>query len=145
MDESQELKGELNGELDRNLEAELRAGLRSLPAPEGFADRVLGRALADNQAMGQQDQFAVLPQKLQPRSALPFFIPRAGFRVFRSGIAAALLLAIALGGYFGHRREQRIAGEHARRQVLLALRITGLTLRAVRSRVDNEHPDNNMN
>ena len=53
----------------------------------------------------------------------------------RWAIAAGLLLAVGLGGYSERRREQRIAGERARQQVFLALRITSATLHAVQNKL----------
>jgi len=43
------------------------------------------------------------------------------------------------GGYLEHQRERQIAGEHARQQVLLALRITSTTLQDVRNKVDGNN------
>jgi hypothetical protein len=57
----------------------------------------------------------------------------------RGAIAATLLLSVGVGGYFEHQRERQIAGEHARQQVLLALRITGSTLQDVRNKVDGNN------
>ena len=110
-------------EYEDELEQELRAALRARPAPEGFADNVVARS-----------------QELPHAATLPLSFRRSGFRsMVRWGIAAVLLLSITFGGYFQHRREQRIAGERARQQVLLALRITSFTLQAVRNKVDSNH------
>jgi hypothetical protein len=57
----------------------------------------------------------------------------------RGAIAATLLLAVSLGGYFEHQRQRQIAGEHARQQVLLALKITSSTLQDVRNKVDGDN------
>jgi len=46
-----------------------------------------------------------------------------------------LVAGLVLGG-LEREREQRIAGERAREQVLLALRITGSTLRDVQQKVN---------
>lgn len=106
-------------ELEAIFEQELRAGLQARSAPEGFADRVLARV-----------------------DALPHYEPTPWpLRAIRSPlvrglIAATLLFSVGVGGYFEHQRERRIAGEHARQQVLLALRITGSTLQDVRNKVD---------
>lgn len=106
--------------LDAVLEQELSAALRPLPAPLGFADRVIARSRE-------------LPQIQSPA---PVIRHLGFFPAFRWAIAAVLLVAVSIGGFFEHQRRRRIAGEHARDQVLLALRITTVTLRAVRDHVD---------
>jgi hypothetical protein len=82
-----------------SLENDLRDAMRRVPAPEGFAERLLARV------------------KEPRREARPQWWRAA---------AAALLLASILGGW-GVREavERRREGERAREQVLLALRITG--------------------
>lgn len=111
-------KGRQNEESDGSaLEKELRSGLRPLAAPEGFADRVIARV----QEMSSHR--APSHSATQP--------------IVRWAIAAVLLLTISFGGYVQRQRERRIAGEHARQQVLLALRITSCTLQAVRNKVDS--------
>ncbi len=102
-------------------EQELRNVLRPLVAPEGFADRVVARAREIS---------------LQPVHSFSTRRP-----IFRWAVAAVLLLTIASGGYLEHQRARRIAGEHARQQVLLALRITSTTLQDVRNKVDS-NPSN---
>ena len=64
---------------------------------------------------------------------------RFAIPIVRGAIAAALLLSIGVGGYIEHQRERQIAGEHARQQVLLALRITSSTLQDVRNKVDSDN------
>jgi hypothetical protein len=100
-------------------EQELRAHLQAQPAPEGFADRVLAR-------------LAAVPQ----HEATPWALRAIRNPLVRGLIAAMLLFSVGVGGYFEHQRERQIAGEHARQQVLLALRITGYTLQDVRNKVD---------
>jgi hypothetical protein len=91
-----------------DLERELREGLAARSAPEDFAERVLAR-VASREA---------------PRQSRP-----ALFRHWRGALAAVLLAAILITtAFWQHRREQRIAGERARAQVILALRITNSTL-----------------
>lgn len=108
-------------EFEDVFEQELGSGLRPRYAPEGFADRVLARV-----------------EKQSPREPKPS--PKRFLRnpVVRGTIAALLLLVIAMGGYFEHQRERQIAGEHARQQVLLALRITSATLQDVRNKLDKD-------
>lgn len=81
-------------------------GVRS--APEGFADRVMAR----------------LPRKPE-RAATPWWW----------SIAAAVLLMVCGGAYWQHAQQERIAGEHARAQALLALRLTAAVLNDVQQKV----------
>ena len=81
-----------------SLENELRQALRRVPAPEGFAERVLAR-------VGEPHR--------EPRPA------------WWRAVAATLLLGAILGGWGAHQTMQRREGERAREQVLLALRIAG--------------------
>ena len=109
-------------ELEGTFEQELRSGLRPHPAPEGFVDRVLARV---------EESPRHKPTRWLLRSISSPFV--------RGAIAATLLFAIGTGGYFEHQRERQIAGEHARQQVLLALRITSSTLQDVRNKVDRDY------
>lgn len=91
-----------------DLERELREGLAARPAPEGFAERVLARVAS----------------KEARRESGPTLFPH-----WRSALAAVLIAAALItAGLWRQRRERRIAGEHARAQVFLALRITSSTL-----------------
>jgi hypothetical protein len=103
-------------------EQELRASLQARSAPDGFADRVLARVDA-------------LPQ----HEPTPWPLRAIRNPVVRGVIAATLLVSVGVGGYFEQQRERQIAGEHARQQVLLALRITGSTLQDVRNKVDGSN------
>ncbi len=105
------------------LESWLRASLAARPAPPGFATRVM----------------AALPEERGPRIA-----PR-GRRwrpALRLATAAALALSV-LSGTLWQQHERRKAGERAREQVLLALRITAVTLNNVGQKV--AHPIDNSN
>lgn len=92
------------------LETELREQLGPRSAPEGFADRVMARIPAQ-------------------RRQLWIWQP-----AWRWAAAGALVAAVALGGA-EREHQQRVAGERAREQVLLALRITGTTLADVRQKI----------
>lgn len=109
-------------ELEQSFEQELRAALQPRSAPEGFADRVLARLDA-------------LPR----HEPAPWPIRTIRNRVVRGAIAALLLMSVGIGGYFERQRQRQIAGEHARQQVLLALRITSSTLQDVRNKVDGDN------
>jgi hypothetical protein len=94
-----------------DLERELREGLAARSAPDGFAERVLARVAS----------------RKAPRQSRP-----ALFRHWRTALAAVLIAAVLItAALWQHRREQRIAGERARAQVILALRITNSTLDAI--------------
>jgi hypothetical protein len=95
-------------------ERELREQLQARSAPGGFADRVMAR----------------VPQRRATRETFLGF----GVPVWRWAVAAVLVTGMVLGG-LEHDRQQRMAGERAREQVLLALRITGSTLRDVQQKV----------
>ena len=96
-----------------DFEQELREQLTARNAPEGFADRVMARVAERRE---RRRWF------LQP--------------VWQWATAAALAAVLAAGAGIQHQREQRRKGEEARAQVLLALRITGTTLREVERRIN---------
>ena len=81
-----------------SLENELRQALRRVPAPEGFAERVMAR---------------LNEPRREPRP------------VWWRAIAATLLLGAIIGSWGVHETLERRRGERARDQVLLALRIAG--------------------
>lgn len=96
-----------------DLEQSLRAALGRVAAPAGFAERVLART---GPRRGRRAPWWHMP-------------------VVRWALAAALLGAMAAGGVMAYRSQQRARGERARRQVMLALRITGARLHAVQTRI----------
>ena len=101
-----------------DFERELGEQLTAREAPEGFADRVMAR-VAERDA-GRQRRWRFR----QP--------------VWQWAAVSALAAVVALGVGVQHEREQRREGEEARAQVMLALRITGTTLRDVQRRIN--HP-----
>ena len=102
------------GEKMDDFEKELRAQLQARSAPGGFADRVMAR----------------VPMRQAPRGMFLGF----GLPVWRWAVAAVLVAVMVLGG-IERDHQRRLAGERAREQVLLALRITGSTLRNVQQKV----------
>lgn len=109
-----------------DLERDLREGLAARPAPDGFAERALAR-VADKEATHEQRPFrALLYNDVLAREARPVL-----FRHWRAALAAVLIATVLLAAGFWQRRQRRIAGERARAQVYLALRITNSTLDAI--------------
>lgn len=102
--------GEAKNEFEE-LERDLRDGLTVRAAPDGFAKNVLARIETR-------------------KKAAPVRMP-----MWRWAAAAAIILGLFAGGRWEQQREQRIAGEQARDQVILALRITGSTLEAVQQKI----------
>jgi hypothetical protein len=94
-------------------ERDMRDSLRPREAPGGFADRMMRRIPASG---------------LRPILQWP---------VWRWSAAAAVLLAVLLGD-LTYQHQQHIAGERARRQVLLAFRITSATLQAVQQKISDD-------
>lgn len=101
-----------------DLERELREHLRARSAPPNFTDRVMARIPAREPAPRPSRWFA--------------------WRPLWGWAALATVLAVTVFGGVEHDRQQRIAGERARSQVLLALRITGSTLRQVQAKVNDQ-------
>jgi hypothetical protein len=107
------------------LEKALKAALLREAAPQGFSERVLGKA----------------SPRAVPLSSwwrLPFV---------RWSLASAIVVACVAGGVTEHIsnrvsqqrdeqvRSEQVRGEQARQQVLMALRIAGTKLRAVQSQI----------
>ena len=99
------------------LEQELKQGLWRVPAPEGFADRVMERV-----AQREQRRLRVMPQRISP--------------VWQAGIAAMLLISILFGAAeMVHRRQERRQAEIVQHQFDVAMRVTGRTLDGVGERI----------
>lgn len=90
---------------------ELRKALRRRQPPQDFPEKVLAR----------------IRQRPAPRAVSPF----------RAWIAAAVAAVVLMTAGFSEYREhtRRIEGERAKEQLMLALRMTGATLRSVQERV----------
>jgi hypothetical protein len=107
---------------DEHIENELRRALRPEEPPAGFAERVFERV--------EQEQ----ARRAEQRSK--------GWRRFLATpalrwTAAGALCLIAAGAYEVREREQRLAGEEAKRKVMLALRITSAKMQHAESRAVN--------
>lgn len=107
-----------------SIEHELKGALRRKPAPEGFAARVMSAARKEERGAATAAAGSVVAEG---SGATPS-------RWWRAAAAAVLLTAI-LGGWTAHTVAERRAGEKARREVLLALHITGEKVRYAQSQV----------
>lgn len=95
------------------IEKALKAALQREPAPERFLDQVLLKA------------------KLRPvRGTAWWRLP-----LVRWAVAGVVTVACIAAGVSEHRRQERMRGEQARQQVLMALRITGRELRSVQRQI----------
>jgi len=115
-------------------EEKLKGELARVPAPEGFADRVMARVAAQNHAEATK-RGKVLAFR-------PGMIPRS--RIWMT-VAAAVLIAVATGS--GVRVEQHLAqqaaeqrqehakAELAQQQFALAMQVTSRTLVEVQERI----------
>ena len=86
-----------------NLENDLKRVLRRQAPPAGFAGRVMERI-----------------ERGEPRRTRP---------VWYRAAAASVVLAAMLGGYTAHRVLEQRRGEHAKEQVLTAMRIASEKVR----------------
>jgi hypothetical protein len=99
-----------------DLEHWLRQGLRPRQAPAGFSARLMAR----------------LPETSPVRSCQN----KRTFRVPAIRWATAVvLLGVAGGSYWQHQQQERVAGERARAQLFLALRMSAATLNDVQHKV----------
>jgi flagellar biosynthesis/type III secretory pathway M-ring protein FliF/YscJ len=103
--------------VSNELERELKEGLGRVPAPEGFADRVMERV-----ARKERLRIRMMPQRVS--------------YVWQMAIAAVVLLAVLFGvAEMAHRREERQRAELVQRQFDVAMRVTGRTLSGVGERI----------
>jgi hypothetical protein len=99
-----------------DLEHLLRQGLRPRRTPAGFSARVMARLPGTSQAESFQKKRT-------------FWLPAIRWAT------ATVLLGVAGGAYWQHQQKERIAGERARDQLILALRISSATLNDVQHKV----------
>jgi hypothetical protein len=99
-----------------DLEHLLRQGLRPRQTPAGFTARVMARLPGTSQVRSL-------------RKKRTFGVP-----AMRWATAAALLV-VAGGSYWQHEQKERVAGERARGQLILALRMSATTLNDVQHKV----------
>jgi hypothetical protein len=99
------------------LEQLLRRGLKPRQTPAGFSARVMARLPGTSRGSSFQKQRAFRHPAL------------------RWAATASVLLGVAGGSYWDHQQKERIAGERARGQLILALRISAATLNDVQHKV----------
>ena len=99
-----------------DLEHLLRQGLRPRQAPAGFSARLMAR----------------LPETSPARS---FQKKRIFWVAAARWATAVVLLGVAGGSYWQHQQQERVAGERARAQLFLALRMSAATLNDVQHKV----------
>lgn len=109
--------------MDR-MEEELRKALRREPPPAGFAQRIIDRARMEAQSV---------PAPLSWRERLRTWIRLPRLQMVAA--AAALVVIVASGVRYEQYRSEQRAGEHAKEQVLLALRVAGSKIEVARERV----------
>lgn len=99
------------------LENDFREALSREPAPDWFAARVMAR---------------VREQKPQPQPSLGWL---------RWAAALAMVVLVVGGVRFDQVRRERLAGEQAKQQLMLALQVTGSKLHLAQVRVQSiDHP-----
>jgi hypothetical protein len=91
-----------------NIEDNLRAALRREDPPPGFASRVL--------------------ERMPPRR-------NHAWQHWRWAAAAAVLVVFVFSGVEYRRAQQRMAGERAKQQLMLALQITGSKVHVVQQKI----------
>ena len=92
----------------------LRQGLRPRQAPAGFSARLMARL----------PETSPLPSSQKKR-----WVPAIRWAT------AVVLLVVAGGSYWQHQQQERVAGERARAQLFLALRMSAATLNDVQHKV----------
>jgi len=97
-----------------NLEHDLKHALRRESPPDGFAQRVM--------------------QRLEETEATAADAPRRR-PVWWRAAAASVTLGLVLGGYATHKAVEHRRGEHAKEQVLEAMRITSEKMRYAQQEV----------
>jgi hypothetical protein len=103
-----------------DLEQLLRQGLRPRQAPAGFTARVIAHV---------PETSPVVAFQKEPSFWAPF---RTSWMRW---VTATLLLGFAGGSYWQYQQQERIAGERARNQLILALRMSATTLNDVQHKV----------
>ena len=111
---------------------ELKSALRRRDAPEGFADRVLARVATEKAAQSVRRRESILTFFMRPLA--------------RWASAAALTGALVAGGiHYRNLQRERVEGEAAKQQLMLALRIAGSKLQLAKAKVNEINVDEGKN
>jgi hypothetical protein len=104
------------GDMDEREDIEhlLRRGLKPRQTAAGFSARVMARLPETPDFAEKQQTFWLAAMRWA---------------------AAAVLLGVAGGSYWEQQQKERMAGEHAREQLMLALRMSAATLNDVQHKV----------
>lgn len=113
---------------DPEFHQELRRALAPRSAPPDFTAHVMQRISLRDRLEAQP---APQPSAMRPRRARVFAFPSA----IRLAAVASLLVIILAGSFAWQQHQRRIAGEHARQQVMTALQITHATLQQIADNV----------
>jgi uncharacterized protein YlxW (UPF0749 family) len=106
----------------KDVDERLRRALRRTPAPPRLADSVLARVLEAQDATGHRARSGQAVRTRWPVWRL-------------TAVAASLLLAVASGAYYSHRRSEEVRAAEAARDVRIALEITSEKLNHVQQKV----------
>jgi hypothetical protein len=121
---------------DPPIETALRQALRREPAPEGFDARILARVAERTGASSRPPVSGWLGA---------FFGQPIVLSMTRWATAAGLAMALIAGGLeyrnLQRERRERAAGEAAKQQLMLALRIAGSKLQLAKSKVNQINAD----
>lgn len=98
------------------LEQKLKQALEAQDPPEDFADRVLKRCLDQQGAAAEP-----APPRGRPWDWKEWLFPR-GWRLALAGSLVVTILGVGIGY---HQHQERVRGEKARAELMLALQITG--------------------
>lgn len=104
------------------LEDELKEALRRTEPSDGFAERVLARAAAEH------------PRGWWERRGFLFREP-----MFRLSWVAVATVVLVTGVYSYRLRQERIRGEHAKQEVVLALRLAASELDRAMSLLEKDN------
>jgi hypothetical protein len=112
------------------LERELKKALEPAEPPDGFAERVMARVAAGEREKGVGGDSSWWKGLFESRG-------------LRWALTGALCVSIAAGGiFYRHEQDRRAAGEQAKEQLMMALRLTASKLQLAQSEVQQINSGN---